>query len=190
MAFVVVLDACVLHPPSLRDLFVRIAQTDLVRARWTDRILDECFRSVRERHPELDPARLERTRALMNGAVRDALVTGYEPLERAMSLSDPEDRHVLAAAVKTGAQAIVTFNLRDFPPDALTPWDVAAKHPDEFVVDLLDIDAERVLQVVRAQAAALRNPPRSVHELLEKLERNGLPRATAELREIMSLPDP
>jgi predicted nucleic acid-binding protein len=186
MAFVVVLDACVLHPPSLRDLFVRIAQTDLVRARWTDRILDECFRSIRARHPELDPARLERTRTLMNGAVRDALVTGYEPLEQAMSLPDPDDRHVLAAAVKTGAQAIVTFNLSDFPADALTPWSVTATRPDEFVVDLLDIDGERVLEVVRAQAAALRSPPRSVHELLEKLEQNGLPRAVAALRELTS----
>ncbi|MDX2088300.1 MAG: PIN domain-containing protein [Kofleriaceae bacterium] len=183
MAFAVVLDACVLHPPSLRDFFIRIAQTDLVRARWSERILDECFRSILRVRPKLNPEALQRTRDRMNGAVRDVLVAGYEGLETAVTLPDPDDRHVVAAAIKSGAQAIVTFNLKDFPASALSPWNIEAKHPDEFVLDLLDLDADVVADVVRTQVAALRSPPRSVDELLGTLRANGLPRAVEALRE-------
>lgn len=80
MAFVVVYDANVLYPSILRDLLIRIAQAGLVQAKWTDKILDEVFRSLIKNRPSLDPVRLDRTRALMNRAVRDCLVTGYESL--------------------------------------------------------------------------------------------------------------
>jgi hypothetical protein len=70
MAFIVLYDACVLYPAPLRDLLVRIAKTGIVRARWTDAILDECFRSILEQRPDLKPA-LERTRELMKQAVPD-----------------------------------------------------------------------------------------------------------------------
>lgn len=80
MAFTVVYDANVLYPAPLRDLLIRVAMTDVVRARWTDQILDECFRNVRAQRPGLAPFSLDRTRQLMNRAIRDVLVTGYEPL--------------------------------------------------------------------------------------------------------------
>jgi hypothetical protein len=80
MAFIAVYDACVLYPSTLRDLLIRIAQAGLVQAKWTDAILDEVFRNLRENRPDLDADRLKRTRELMMGAVRDVLVVGYEPL--------------------------------------------------------------------------------------------------------------
>ncbi len=120
MAFVVIYDACVLHPAPLRDLLIRLARTGLVHARWTDQILDETFRSVLRRRPELEEP-LRRTRDLMNAAVEDALVTGHESLIESFALPDPDDRHVLAAAVPAGAQSIVTFNLKDYPSDKLPP---------------------------------------------------------------------
>jgi hypothetical protein len=80
MAFIAVYDACVLYPSTLRDLLIRIAQTGLVQAKWTDAILDEVFRNLEENRPDLDVDRLKRTRELMTGAVRDVLVVGYEPL--------------------------------------------------------------------------------------------------------------
>ncbi|MDT9689567.1 PIN domain-containing protein [Streptomyces sp. P9(2023)] len=122
MAFTVVYDACVLYPSTLRDLLIRIAQAGLVRAKWTDRILDEVFRNLQANRPELDPTKLARTRELMMRAVRDCLVKDYEPLEAVLELPDADDRHVLAAAVKSRAQLIVTNNLKDFPQETLTAW--------------------------------------------------------------------
>ncbi|WP_340686272.1 PIN domain-containing protein [Amycolatopsis coloradensis] len=115
MAFVVLCDANVLYPNVLRDFLLRIAQSGFVRAKWTDEILDEVFRNLRKNRPDLDPLKLDRTRQLMNAAVRDCLVTGYEPLVTTLELPDLDDRHVLAAAIKAQARVIVTENLRDFP---------------------------------------------------------------------------
>lgn len=128
MAFVVLYDANVLYPSALRDLLIRIAQAGLVQAKWTDQIVDEVFRNLTANRPDLDPERLARTRELMNKAVRDCLVTGYEPLIDALELPDPDDRHVLAAAIKARAQVIVTNNLKDFPPRALEPARRRAAH--------------------------------------------------------------
>ena len=91
MAFVVLYDANVLYPSTLRDLLIRIAQAGLVQAKWTDQILDEVFRNLIANRPDLDSARLARTRELMSKAVRDCLVTGYEPLIDALQLPDPTD---------------------------------------------------------------------------------------------------
>ena len=107
MAFTVVYDADVLYPSTLRDLLIRLAQAGLVQAKWTDQILDETFRNTQRNRPDLDPRNLDRTRELMLRAVRDCLVKGYEPLIDVLDLPDPDDRHVLAAAIKARAQLIV-----------------------------------------------------------------------------------
>ena len=106
-----VYDANILYPAPLRDLFIRLAQAGLVRARWTETIHDEWIRNVLKDNPQLSAERLARTRTLMNEAVRDCLVTGYEDLIESLSLPDPDDRHVLAAAIRAGAEVIVTYNL-------------------------------------------------------------------------------
>src|SRR5438067_10785424 len=118
--------ANVLHPAPLRDLFLRLAQAGLVRARWTDRIHDEWLRNVLKDNPQLSPERLARTRTLMNEAVRDCLVTGYEDLIESLTLPDPDDRHVLAAAIRAGASVIVTYNLADFPAGELARFEIEA----------------------------------------------------------------
>ena len=183
-SFVVVYDACVFHPAALRDLLIRVARAGLVRARWTERILDECFRSILERRPDLTAERLRRTRELMIEAVPDCIVNDYEQLVGKLGLPDPDDEHVLAAAIKAGAQVIVTANLSDFPTDKLAQWNCEAKHPDEFVLNLIDLAPARVMQVVTEQASALRSPPRSVPEVLDALRLNGLVQSVARLHEL------
>jgi len=128
MTFTVVYDANVLYPNTLRDLLIRIAQSGTVQAKWTNAILDEMLAALRRNRPDIPAGKLERLRDLMNKAVRDCLVTGYEPLIEGLKLPDPDDRHVLAAAIKTGAQVIVTRNLKDFPESDLQPWDIEANH--------------------------------------------------------------
>lgn len=182
MSFVVVYDACVLHPSTLRDLLIRIAQTGLVQAKWTEQILDETFVSVGERYPDIPRENLDRTRKLMCLAVRDCLVLNYEPLVAALDLPDPNDRHVLAAAIKSGAQVIVTDNLRDFPAEALAQWDIEAKSPDDFVLDQLHLDSPAVHVAVQQIADTWRNPPGTAEDVLGKLERSGLAESVAFLR--------
>lgn len=112
--FVAVYDACVLYPAPLRDLLLHLALTDLYRARWSERIHDEWMRSVLASRPDLSAEKLARTRSLMDSAVPDCLVTGFEGLIEHVSLPDPDDRHVLAAAIRCQAGVIVTYNTRDF----------------------------------------------------------------------------
>ena len=185
MAFVVLYDAAVLYPAPLRDLLLRVARTGLVRAHWTEQILDDCFRNIIANRPDLAPSALERTRQLMNQAVPDVLVTGYEQLVDGLTLPDPDDRHVFAAAIKAGAQVIVTWNLSDFPNASLAPYGIEALDPDEFALSLLDLAPGAITSVVSEQAAALKHPPMSVAELVETLLRQGLVRTVARLRELM-----
>jgi hypothetical protein len=117
------------------------------------------------------------------------MMTNFEGLIDALTPPDPDDRHVLAAAIRGGAQAIVTFNLNDFPPDRLAPFNVEAKHPDDFVLDTIDISPGAVAKVISEQAAALKNPPRSVGELLDTLRDQGLVRSVAKLRELFGAGD-
>lgn len=186
MALPVLYDACVLWSAPLRDLLLRLAARGLVRARWTDEILDECFASLLLKRPDLDREALNRTRTLMNQAVPDCLVTGYRTLIKKLSLPDPGDRHVLAAAIKCGARIIVTRNLADFPNARLRPFGIQAQSPDQFVLDLIHLWPGRVEQVLREQAGALRKPARTLEDLLRTLEGNGMNRSVARVRASIS----
>jgi hypothetical protein len=184
MPFSVVYDACVLHPVSLRDLLIRLSLERIVQARWSDEILTECFASILTRNPMLDSGKLTRTRALMCDAIPSAMVTGHGSLTDSLTLPDPRDRHVLAAAICSGSQAIVTFNLRDFPASALAVFNIEAKHPDEFVLNCIDIAPAVVIRVITEQADSYANPAHTVSELLTVLRRAGLVQSVARLNEL------
>lgn len=137
--FTVVYDANVLYPSMLRDILLRLAGSGNFRARWTNKILDEVFRNLKSNRPDLDPTKLDRTRNLMRQAVDDCLVTGYEDLVESLCLPDRDDRHVLAAAIRCGAQVIVTVNKRDFPKTRLEPFDIEAQSADEFLCNQIGL---------------------------------------------------
>ena len=181
--FTVVYDACVLYPEPLRDLLMHLALSDLYRARWSDRIHDEWTRNVLASRPDLTQDQLNRTRQLMNAHVRDSLVTGFEYLIPSISLPDPDDRHVAAAAIHSGASLIVTFNLKDFPPEALRPYNLAAQHPDDFIVDLLDLHLAGVLEAAASHRRSLKNPPKTADEYLDTLLAQGLTQSVAVMRQ-------
>jgi predicted nucleic acid-binding protein len=183
MAFTVVYDANVLYPNTLRDLLIRVAQSGMVQAKWTDAILDEMLAALKRNRPDIPPAKLDRLRDLMNAAVRDCLVAGYEPLIVGLKLPDPEDRHVLAAAIKSGAQVIVTRNLRHFPDADLHPWNIEAKSPDAFVLDQVGINSRRVAACIQQIADSRTQPPEAVEDVLSQLERDGLVGSVAALRD-------
>jgi predicted nucleic acid-binding protein len=177
-----IIDACVLYSAPVRDLIVRLAQAGLIRARWSDEIHDEWMRNLLKNNPRVSRERLERTRSLMDAAIRDCLVTGYSPLVDSLTLPDPDDRHVLAAAIHAGARLIVTFNLLDFPLQSLAPHGVAARHPDTLFCELLDAAVDDFCAAARVQRLALKNPPLTIEQFLAKLEEVGLPQTAARLR--------
>jgi len=179
----VVYDACVLYPAPLRDLLMNLALTDLYKAKWSDMIHDEWTRNVLANRSDLRPEQLRRTRELMNTHVRDCLVTDFECLIPTIHLPDEDDRHVVAAAVHSGANLIVTFNLSDFPPSALEPYHLIAQHPDDFIVDLLDLNPAKVIQAMAHHRGSLRNPPKSADEYLDTLQAQGLSQSVAMFRE-------
>ncbi len=181
--FTVIYDACVLYPAPLRDLLMRLALTDLYRARWTDMIHDEWTRNVLKRRPDLKAQDLERTRSLMNAHVRDSLVTGFEHLIPSIETPDPDDRHVVAAGIHGGANLIVTFNLKDFPPSQLKPYNLSAQHPDDFIFDLLDLHPARVCEAAAKHRRSLKHPPKTSDEYLDTLLRQGLTQTVNLLRE-------
>ena len=188
MAFIVVYDACVLFPAPLRDFLVQVGLSGLCQVKWTSHILDECFRNVLSKRPDLSEASLAKTRSRMEEAIPDVNVKHYEGLIGGISgLPDPDDRHVVAAAIRCGAQVIVTTNLKDFPASALSRYDLEAQHPDAFIRNLIDLDEDTVVQVLRAQAARLKNPPKTLAEVLESLHKQGLTESSAQLKKILGV---
>jgi predicted nucleic acid-binding protein len=183
MAFIVIYDANVLYPNTLRDLLIRIAQQPhLVQAKWTDEILDEMLRNLRKNQPDISEEKTDRLRELMNSAVRDCLVTGYQPLIETLDLPDPDDRHVLAAAIKVNAQLIVTRNRKDFPPRKLAQWGIRPKAPDDFVRDAMDLDPQAVWACVQQIVDSRKRRPVTVDDVLGELERDGLLASATALR--------
>ena len=169
-----VLDACVLYPAALRDLWMHLAVRLVFQPKWTARIQDEWIRSVLENRPDLRAEQLARTRANMEQWGRDWELPDGEPWLSQLSLPDPDDCHVLAAAIAGQVATIVTFNLVHFPQAVLAPHGVRAVHPDPFAGELLDAEPEAFIRAVRTHRAALKNPPKTVPEYLETLNRAGL----------------
>ena len=153
---------------------MHLALTGLFRAKWSADIHEEWISALLRNRPDLTRAQLERTRDLMNAHARDALVTDFEQLIGVIELPDPDDRHVLAAAIKGRADLIVTANLKDFPADKLDQWGIEAQHPDEFLTHQFHLSQPAFLQAVKTVRQRLKNPPRSVDDYLDTLRAQGL----------------
>jgi len=171
--FTALFDACVLYPQTLRDLLLTLARTDLFRARWSAQINEEWAAKLLVKNPA-KADRVARTVELVNQSVEDCLITGYEDLIPTLELPDPDDRHVVAAAILGRADVIVPLNLTDFPPEPLAAFGIVAQHPDTFIARLIDLDREVVCDAIRQMRERYKNPPLTAHEYVESLEKKGL----------------
>jgi predicted nucleic acid-binding protein len=161
----VVLDACVLVNAALRDTLLRIAEPPrLYLPRWSNDIMEETMRTLENK---LGLSRQQTTHLVgqLREHFEDCWVEGYEKLVSVMT-NHNKDRHVLAVAVRTGAQTIVTFNIKDFPEAAVAPWDVIVQTPDEFLVHQFHLNPEVVLAKLTEQAQARQGIARllEIHE--------------------------
>lgn len=185
--FTAVLDANVLHSYPLTSLLLELAEARLFRPTWSADIHAEWTRSVLAARPDIAAAALARRRAAMDAALPDACVSGYQRLIPALTLPDPDDRHVLAVAIRAKAQVIVTFNEKDFPATELAVYGVDAQHPDVFLRHLIDLNPATVRARVQAMLAAWHQPPNTVEHFIGFLERCGLPETAAALRELFAV---
>lgn len=184
--FTAVLDANVLYPQLLRDTLLSLAVAGLYHARWSATIHDEWTRNLAKDRPEI-AARLPAVVERMNASVPDCLVMNYEKLTNSIELPDPDDRHVVAAAIVGHADAIVTFNTRDFPEAVLRPYDIEVQHPDEFVMNQLQLHKIPALSAIKKMRMRWANPARSAQDLITAFEPRGLLLTADLLCEAMAL---
>lgn len=138
-----------------------------------DKVVGEALRALARIHPDADEERLRARFRSMNQWFEGSCVEGWEPLELGIVLPDPNDRHVVAAALRGRAEVIVTDNIQDFPSEVLAPLGLEALRLDDFLLDLHDLNPFVACQVVSEQAAAMARPPVQVSELLDRLTRSG-----------------
>ena len=176
MAFPVFFDSCALFGGTLNDTLLRLGELGAYRLMWSEDILQELERNLAERVSE--PAAARRVGG-MRAAFPDAAVVDYSDLVDSMNCH-PKDRHVLAAAVRGRAEVLVTFNLKDFPPAAIRGHAITVLHPDDFLLDQLDLHPALVRTALSSQVADAQRPPLTVPRLLGILSRSGVPRFAAE----------
>ncbi len=172
--FIVVLDANVIYPAPIRDLLLNLADLEIFSPKWSEIIQEEWMRNLLKNRPDLSKSKLMRTVQLMNKAFPDAEVHGFEELIDQLNLPDSDDRHVLAAAIHCEADAIITFNQKDFPEDKIQTFDIDIYTPDQFLQLLYQLNPETVLQAFQNQLASLKNPPKTQMELIETLVNCGV----------------
>jgi predicted nucleic acid-binding protein len=170
----VVLDACVLYSPHLRDFLLHLAIQNLYRPRWTDRINDEWIQNLLKKRLDLNIESFERLRFVMNNAFPKANVKGYEFLIEGLNLPDKNDRHVLAAAIKCKAETIITFNIRDFPEAELSKYSIRVEHPDDFITSEIEEHPIKAVQAFMNQVEQLKHPPITTSQILDKFRRTHL----------------
>lgn len=161
---------------------LRMADVGTFQPLWSARVIDEALRALSRIHTSVEPSRLQNRFVSMNQAFRSALVSGWEPLETSIRLPDPDDRHVVAAALRGRADVVVTENVRDFPHSMLSRLGLEVIRVDDFLLRLFEDRPKATRHVLTEQATALRNPPVSKSELLLMLERAGAPAFAAVVR--------
>lgn len=179
MALAAFLDTCTLFGEYLCDTLLRLAEEESYRPLWSAGVLEELERNVVQRHRTSEEA-IRRRISQMQRAFPDAEVREYESLIDVMTC-DPKDKHVLAAAVRGQAEVLITSNIDDFPDTALAPYDITAIHPDDFLLDQLDLYPGVTIGALRAQADSYVSPPMSIDELLGRLAAAGVPKFAAEV---------
>ncbi|WP_423459914.1 PIN domain-containing protein [Ottowia sp. VDI28] len=184
--YTVILDANVLYPSLLRDTLMSLATAGLYHARWTNQIHEEWTRNLAKNRPDIAHKLADVVR-VMNRAVPDCLVENYEGLVPSIVLPDQDDRHVVAAAIAGHADAIVSFNVDDFPLAELAKYNIEIQHPDTFLLNQIHLHKIGCLSAIKRMRERWKNPEFSAIKLVEILDAHGLPFSADELKEAVDL---
>lgn len=167
--FTAVLDTCVVYPVYVRDILLWFAHYDLYTPKWSEGIFNE-LADVMQRKGAKD-AQIKKRLDAMDAHFPDAMVKNYQELIDKVRLPDPKDHHVLAAAIKTNANLIVTHNIKDFPEETLLQYSLSAKKPDDFAADIIDLKPEVAVKAFKEMVMAKQNPNMDEYAVLEALRK-------------------
>ncbi len=170
--FIGVLDTNVIYPVYLRDMIFSLADLDVFTIKWSKDICSEWELVMKKKNIPDDIIKNQIERATI--AFPDALVENYDQLIPALNLPDEKDCHVLAAAIKTNANVIVTNNIKDFPEDYLKSFNLIAQTPDNFITDAIDLDIVKAVEAFKGMVGKYKNPPLDEMAVLEILRKNKL----------------
>lgn len=182
--FIAILDACVLYPAPVRDLLLSFADVGLYKPKWTSEIQDEWMRNLLLNRPDLSRQQLLSTVRAMDKAFPDANVERYKSFIKNLQLPDPKDRHVAAAAMRSNANAIVTYNIKDFPRSILDKLDIEVQHPDVFLTNIFDLNPDRARGSFKHLVKRLKNPPKSATEVIATIEKCHLKSIAEKLKDM------
>jgi predicted nucleic acid-binding protein len=178
VSFPAFFDTNVLYGATLCNLLLWLANGGAFRPLWSEGVLDELEKNLLSNG--IDHEGVHKRVGTMRDYFPDAIVDGYDDLIEGMTC-DEKDRHVLAAAVRANAEVLVTFNLKDFPGSSLEPFEIEAVHPDEFLLDQLDLYPGLVTRTLKHLIELYDNPPLSMDELLQRLASAGVPQFASEV---------
>ncbi len=172
LRFTCVLDTNVIYPIDVRDLLFWFASYDLFTPKWSKHIFEEWENAMKRKG--VSTMEIEKRISKAHLAFPDALVENYESLVNSLTLPDEKDRHVLAAAIKTNANMIVTNNIKDFPNDYLSSFGLTVKSADDFLTDTIYLNNELAIEAFRALVLNRTNPNLDEFEVLDRFRNNGL----------------
>ena len=186
--YTAVLDACVLYQLAIADSLISIAVTGLFAAKWTQKIEEEWIESLEKNRPDLK-GKLATRRDSMREAVPDWEISeaAWNSIASSLTLPDPNDVHVLAAAIAGHADCIVTRNQRDFPASIMDVHGIDILDPDEFIINQWDLENVPVMAAFKGMRARRKKPTESVEDFALTLEKNGLPATAQKIREAAAL---
>ncbi len=176
------LDACVLYPAPVRDLLLHLAEVGIYFPFWTTEINNEWVRNLLINRPDIKPKSLTLTVNAMNTAFPYANTIHYETLINSILLPDKNDRHVVAAAIKSNSTIIITQNIKDFPILYLKAFGIDVQTPDSFISTQINLHNTLVLKAFINQVKNLKHPPQTPIQVLSTLEKNGLNKSVQKLR--------
>ena len=181
--FTCVLDTNVIYPIEVRDILFWFASYELYTPKWSKHIWDEWYRVMLRKNVSVEETKKRIAR--VEAAFPDAMVQDYAGLIEGLSLPDPDDRHVLAAAIKTNANLIVTNNLKDFPLEYLATFGLSASSPDDFLTDTIDLNPETAVTAFDELVLHRRNPNLDHYQVLDALRKNGIQQAADYLHSLL-----
>jgi predicted nucleic acid-binding protein len=184
--YTAVLDACVLFSRLQRDVLLSLAHADLYTARWTTEIEREWTSSAIKRYPDVSE-NIPKILAQMRDAIPDCLIVDYEDFIPCIKLPDENDRHVLAAAIRGNADAIVSLNTKDFPARVLNQFDIEIQTPDQFVLNQIMLNPPKALTAIKKMRIRWDRPSMSSHDMIDLFEKRQLSQTAAHLRDVSEL---